>query len=499
MPNTFFGIETARRALQAHQQSLETTGHNIANANTPGYSRQQAVLSASQPYTVPTLHSNLTAGQLGTGVEVSQIRRIRNDYLDTQARDSASSYHYWQTQEDIFARIESVFAEPGSKGIADAMTRFFNTWHDLNNNPQDPGVKAAVAEVGGELANMMREAYAQLKNTGESIIRVNGEKVAGGQLQDQVDTVNDIIKQVWDLTAAIKNIYANGNQPNDLLDKRDLLLDKLAAYGPVHVTPRSDAGKPSGDIVLTFMGINIYQDTKISLNIETDSTTNEISDVKLAFSRSGATVSLTNYPAEKPLKGSLLGLEHTRLKVAGYQRDLAGLASALKNTIANFQPFNDPDNKLGSDKQFFTGSLDNDFTVNEKIMTDPDLIDGTKAVYIARLYNIGWNGYLPGGAEDWPAGLDLQYNWPDFDGANFGEYFNAILADIGACSGSAANMAENQDAVNQQIQSLRESASGVNLDEELALLIQYQHGYQASARVMTTLDELLDHLINRTA
>jgi len=132
-------------------------------------------------------------------------------------------------------------------------------------------------------------------------------------------------------------------------------------------------------------------------------------------------------------------------------------------------------------------------------MTDPDLIDGTKAVYIARLYNIGWNGYLPGGAEDWPAGLDLQYNWPDFDGADFSEYFNAILADIGACSGSAANMAENQDAVNQQIQSLRESASGVNLDEELSLLIQYQHGYQASARVMTTLDELLDHLINRTA
>jgi len=484
MPNTFLGIETTRRALQTHQRSLETTGHNIANANTEGYSRQQAVLSASQPYTVPTLHSNLTAGQLGTGVEVNQIRRIRNDYLDVQVRDSASSLHYWQAQEDIFARIESVFPEPGATGIGDTLTKFFSTWHDLNNNPQDPGVKATVAEVGDELATLMRETYTQLSNISESVAEIKDDGtgnlvLSGGQMRDQVNAVNDILKQIRDVTEAIKKVYAHGNQPNDLLDKRDLLLDQLAQYGPVSATHLTNGGKPTGEINFTFYGVDVRA-AGITVDLEYVSGTDD--EVNLTIKDSTNTT-LASISLADSLSGSLAGLEEIRTKIAGYQEQLDNLAGALRYTLNQIL-----------NPEFFTGELKKgDFMVTSNVMNNPATnIDGTKAIYVARLYNISMDGSIV------DLGDDVKVTTSDLSGATYSEYFNGLLADIGARSGSASDMSENQQAINEQILSLRESASGVNLDEELSLLIQFQHGYQASARVMTTLDELLDHLINRT-
>ncbi|MGB9904545.1 MAG: flagellar hook-associated protein FlgK, partial [Desulfotomaculales bacterium] len=215
LPGTFFGIEIARRGLNVHRTALETTGHNVANANTPGYTRQEAVITASDPYTSPSLETKLLPGQLGTGALAAMIRRIRNEYLDVQARDSISSREYWQIQEELFGRIEAVFPEPGSSGIADTLTKFFSYWQDLNNTPQDPGVKAAVAEAGDELATMMREAYRQLQDISNSILKKDaGGAVTGGQMKDQVDTVNDILAQIRSLTESIKTVYAHGNQPN---------------------------------------------------------------------------------------------------------------------------------------------------------------------------------------------------------------------------------------------------------------------------------------------
>lgn len=492
MPGTFSGIEITRRALQAHQISLETTGHNIANANTPGYSRQQAVHTASDPYTMPVPLNELTVGQLGTGVEISLIRRIRNDYLDAQVRISTSAHSYWSTQEQVFARIESVFPEPLTQGIGDAITKFFRAWHDLNNTPEDPGCKAAVAELGDELANLMRETYAQLENLNQNIVRLkddgSGNKIIdGGQLQDQVDTVNYMLKQVRDLTEGIKRVYAYGNQPNDLLDKRDLLLDKLAEYVPLEVIQKND----SGDIELKIFGHEVdfqkkdagYPVVTVRYNDQNDADEeNDVIELMVKSITGSATFALEDYADNAPPRSSILALEMARGKVQEYQENLEVLSKALKLIIKEQEPFIEG----SAVNNFFAGSLGgaNEFRVNPKIMADPTLIDGEKALDVARLYNIGMDGSI--------AGVDLR-------GATLSEYFNAILSDIGTNSSTATDMTENQYAVNQQIQSVRDSAQGVNLDEELTMMIQYQYGYQASARVLTTLDELLDHLINRTA
>jgi flagellar hook-associated protein 1 FlgK len=156
MTSTFFGIEIARRGLQAHRRSMDTTGHNIANANTPGYSRQEAVHTASHPHSVPSLNRQMNPGQLGSGVSVDFIRRIRNEYLDNQYRDNAATEGFWQAKLDVAQQTELIFPEPSGRGVQSVMLNFFNDWHELNNNPQDAGVKAAVRESGLELASIFR-------------------------------------------------------------------------------------------------------------------------------------------------------------------------------------------------------------------------------------------------------------------------------------------------------------------------------------------------------
>ncbi|MBE3573750.1 MAG: flagellar hook-associated protein FlgK [Moorella humiferrea] len=518
MPGTFFGLEITRRGLQVHRTAMDITGHNVANANTPGYTRQEAVITASDPYCNPTMGTKLLPGQLGTGVEAPMIRRIKNEYLDVQARDSISSREYWQVQEEIFGRIEAVFPEPGASGIASTLTKFFNTWHDLNNAPQDPGVKAAVAETGDELATMMREAYQQLDDISGSILKVDSSNnVTGGQLKDQVDAVNEILRQVRELTESIKRVYAQGNQPNDLLDKRDLLLDRLAEYGPVSVTYLTDGGKPTGEIALTFFGVDVraadvtvgLKPIKVTIVDQSSGKTIEKIEVKLQIGNQPP-VPLTNYPADQPKAGGLAGLEETRARIDGYIIDqdsnkklvegykdkLENLAGALKDTI--YQALNHghddvPNNNIPDKLDFFTGSLaGGNFAVDSKIMKDPTLIDGTNALYVARLATTGMYG------KETDLGNGVKVTTHDLGGATFNEYFNALLADIGARSGSATDMADTQRAVAEQVESLRQSVSGVNLDEELSRLIQYQYGYQASARVLATIDEMLDYLINRT-
>lgn len=484
MPGTFFGLEIARRGLQTHRTAMDVTAHNVANANTPGYTRQEAVMSAADPYCNPTLGTKLIPGQLGTGVLAETVRRIKNEYLDVQVRNTLSSKEYWRVQEEIFGRVEAVFPEPAQSGISNLLTKFFNTWHDLNNNPQDPGVKAAVAEVGDELATMMKEAYKQLEDIARSIVKVNVKvneqgDVTGGLLKDQVDAVNDILKQIRELTESIKRVYAQGNQPNDLLDKRDLLLDELAKYGPVSVKFKTENGKPTGKIEeLKFFGVEVTREdtewAEVTFSYDPDSGS-------AIIQVGGEDVELENYAS-----GSLKGLVEVLGKIIGFAGTLNTLSEALRDAVNQV---------LG--QEFFTGSLnDGSFAVNEEILSSPSSINGERALYVARLATLGMDGEPKTLGED-AQGESIEITTPDLGGATFSEYFNALLADIGARSGTASHMTQSQGAVYEQLESLRQSVSGVNLDEELSRLIQFQYGYQASARVLAAIDEMLDYLINK--
>lgn len=469
MISTFFGIETARRGLQAHRRSMETTGHNIANANTPGYSRQEAVHTASDPYTVPALHRVITPGQLGSGVSVDQVRRIRNEYLDAQYRDNAANEGFWKAKLDVAQQTELIFPEPLGRGIQSVMLNFFNDWHELNNNPQDAGVKAAVRESGLELASLFRQTHSQLNHVRDSVA-VAGEDdyVIKGRVYDQVEQINAIVKEVQELNTAIERIKALGNQPNDLMDRRDVLLDKLSSYGELDIVEHRE-----GTVSLKLFG----KDLLIADNEPADQqqlvkakmVDGTVSIVFGKYDPAGEFVQTID--AGNPVQvdnlqtynGSLAGLQVSLDDVNRYIKKLDELAETLIDEV-----------NTAHEATFFGGNLADGIVVDDAIIANLNAINGEMALKVAQLRST-----------------------PLIDGGTLEGFYQGLVSEVGAKTRTALDQLTNQMAIREQVESLRESAAGVSLDEELSRMIQYQYGFQASARMMAALDDMLDVIINR--
>ena len=464
MPGTFFGVEIARRGINVHRAAMDVTGHNMANANTPGYSRQAAVIQASDPWTIPNLATSLQPGQLGTGAQVEQVRRIRDYYLDVQYRQAGSYEGYWQQKLDFSQRIETVFPEPDGQGIQAGLLDFFNDWQDLNNDPQNSGVKAAVKESGDELAATIRQTYSQLVGIGESIT---------GAINDQVDHANKLLTEIADVSNAIIFTIKNGAQPNDLLDQRDQLLDQLAALGPINVDVQDNG----------MITVNFINSTTTVLQ---DDGTGKVTASQLALSTGAGPggdenhlsvdgvdvinlTGLADYYTGAPEgagMGAILGNESARLGNKDLLERLDNLAVAIIDNI---------NNKSGL--TFFTGAGAADIALDSGVKNNCDSIIGENALTVAQLQST-------------PVTIGTAT-------ATFENYYQSMVAQVGANVEKADRMLDNQQAISQQIDSLRQSVSGVSLDEELTMVIQINYGYQASARMLSMQDEMLDYLINR--
>lgn len=460
MPGTFFGVEIARRGINVHRAAMDVTGHNMANANTPGYSRQAAVIQASDPWTIPNLATSLQPGQLGTGAQVEQVRRIRDYYLDVQYRQAGSYEGYWQQKLDFSQRIETVFPEPDGQGIQAGLLDFFNDWQDLNNDPQNSGVKAAVKESGDELAATIRQTYSQLVGIGESIT---------GAINDQVDQANKLLTEIADVSNGIIFTIKNGAQPNDLLDQRDQLLDQLAALGPIKVDVQD-----SGMITVNFINstTTVLQDdgsgkvAASTLGLSTVAGENHLTvDGVDVINLTGLADYYTGAP-EGAGMGAILGNESARLGNKDLLEQLDNLAVAIIDNI---------NNKSGL--TFFTGAGAADIALDSGVKDNCDSIIGENALTVAQLQST-------------PVTIGTAT-------ATFENYYQGMVAQVGANVEKADRMLDNQQAISQQIDALRQSVSGVSLDEELTMVIQINYGYQASARMLSMQDEMLDYLINR--
>ena len=469
MISTFFGIEIARRGLQAHRRSMDVTGHNIANANTPGYSRQEAVHRASDPYTVPALHRIITPGQLGSGVSVDQIRRIRNEYLDAQFRDNTANEGFWKAKLDVSQQVELIFPEPLGRGIQSVMLNFFNDWHELNNNPQDAGVKAAVRESGLELASLIRQTHSQLNHVMDSVAVADGGIVVKGRVYDQVEQINAMVMEISELNNAIERIIALGNQPNDLMDRRDVLLDKLSAYGELEIIEHGQ-----GTVSLKLFD----QDLLIASNEPGD----RQQFVKAKLEDGAISIMFGTYDNE----GNFIQSEdddENLIQVDGLQAfngSLAGLQVSLVDLDRYIDKLNTLAKTLIEDvneahqTDFFIGDSAENVFVDFSIITSLYSINGDMALKVAQLRST-----------------------PLIEGGTLEGYYQGLVSEVGAKTRNALDQLTNQLAIREQVESLRESAAGVSLDEELSRMIQFQYGFQASARMMAALDDMLDVIINR--
>ncbi len=219
----FLGLETARKGIMAARAGLDTTGHNIANAGTEGYSRQRAVTTASSPIALPGAFFTLRPGMLGTGAEITSITRIRSQFVDAQIQYEGSSASHLGMLSNGLRRVEDIFGEPADARFSGLMDSFFNAWEDLSNDPESLAARTNLRESAQSLTDYVNGVDFSLKREVEDI---------NTQIRGQVDQVNTLTSQIADVNKQITRSETTGARlsvkANDLLDKRDQLVEQLS-------------------------------------------------------------------------------------------------------------------------------------------------------------------------------------------------------------------------------------------------------------------------------
>lgn len=314
MVSTFFGFSISLRSLMTAQKGLEVTAHNIANANTPGYSRQRAIIMASNPIMYPGMNRPGVPMQLGTGVDVISIRRIRDEFLDHIIRNSTSDNGTFNTREAGFAQLEVIMNEPSETGLSDVLSDFFNSFNELANTPELASVRANVREKGVTLAEAFQQFDASLKELRRDQNR---------QIMMNVDEVNKDLAQIADLNFQIGTLEGIGDQANDLKDQRDLIIENMSKL--INVDTREDE---TGAFNVYIGGITVVEKNNFFELKATVIPGSNTGDVEITFS---------NGVKPQILSGAIKGALEMRDEVIPlYQDKLNRFASALMNRV-NYQ------------------------------------------------------------------------------------------------------------------------------------------------------------------
>ena len=460
MSNIIGLLDLGRGALLAHQKAISITGHNIANVNTPGYSRQRVNLATN-----PGLTSS--PGQMGAGVRASDIQRIYDQFLGSQINTESYNLGKWEAQKSSLERVEIIFDETTGFGLNQAMGDFFNAWQDLANNPAghtERQVLVTKSEVMSETFNKLSSDLNQLQNDLDSSI------------EGVVIEINTIAGQISDLNIKISDIEKSGQNANDLRDKRNLYLKELSSMIDISSFEDSD-----GQVtVLVGSGKPLVQPPyALSLSTVTNASGHE--DV-VWVDRDGNTLDITNDISGGKLKG---WLETRDVAIEDYKTKLDDLASSIITEVNNLHTAGFDLNGVAG-LNFFTGSLASDISVNPVIAGDVNLIaasgtalgvpgDNSNAIAIANLQN----GLLMSGGT-----------------ATYDDFYNSLVSNVGTAVQSAQMNYDHQTAMVSSLDNYRESISGVSLDEEMVNLVKFQHAYDAAAKLISAVDEMMNTVMN---
>lgn len=499
MPGTFFGFNTALRGMQAAQRNIYTTAHNIANANTEGYTRQQVVLATTPPYPVPSMNRpGGTGWQIGTGVDSQETRRLRDEFLDIQIRRETGTLGMWQQIQDFLSQVEIVFNEPSDTGLSTLISQFWAAWQELSKNAESSPVRTTVVETASALAEAFNHSAQQL----ETIIGDIDQSIALKAME-----INSLVRQIADLNLQIKNIVAVGDQPNDLMDQRDLLLDRLSKIIDYEIENNIEnvngVTVADGQIKIKVDGTYLLEINNGN-NIIHEVTANGAESGKIYWKESGAEISLA--------RGEIKGLQQVRQNVGFYLDRLDVLARGLAENInaIHSQGLELSGQPVGGTiyENFFvdvTSGSGNSITaknigVNPNIKNDVTKIaaadtnggagNGANALKIAQLQSTLFQ------EKDSDGDGNIDTLVTGASGVTLDDYYKNFTAKLGVDAHEASRMVANQKVLVDQLTNRKESISGVSLDEEMANMLQYQRAYEAAARMITTLDAMLDKIIN---
>ncbi len=458
MPGLFQAIEVGKRSLLSHQLYLQTIGHNIANVDTPGYSRQRVRITATMP-------EYNAIGTIGTGVTVTDIRHVRDLFLGAQLRTETKSLGQWSYKEKIMSQLEGLFNEPNDNTLSDLLNDFWDAWSDLSTNPSSTSHRVAVVEYTNLLTNRFHELAGQLNDLRDAIDR---DMVA------MTDDVNRLTVEIARLNQQIKMQELGGNRANDLRDTRDRLLDELSETVDVN-TIEQENGQ-----VIVFIGAMAVVDGAYAVNINTE-VFNDGGAVKhkLVWENSGVTIKNVN----GRLKGLIDSRDHIVPRYLGELDRLALEIIRQVNALHN--------SGYGLDGSTGLDFFDTTFTDAANIRLNPELAQDPAKIAASATGEVGDN-VIALAIQDLRNHRIMQDNT-----ATMNDYYNALIGKLGVEAHQAQSFSENHELLVHQVLNARQSVQGVSLDEEMTNMVKCQHAYDAAARVITVMDEALDMVILR--
>ncbi|ATD54616.1 flagellar hook-associated protein FlgK [Clostridium chauvoei] len=607
MSGLFSTFNIAKCGMNVQQKSIDVTSHNVSNANTVGYSRQRAKIETTRPFGGTGINASVQAGQLGTGAQVQAIERVRDNFLDFQVRNETAILGKYESRNKFLYEIESVFNEPSDTGLSTLMGKFFDSFQELSKQPNSSNARTVVAQQTAALCDTLNSTYTKMED-----LQSNAQQM----IKSGVVELNSILGQIDRINQEIIGVSVTGNTPNDLMDKRDLLLDKLSykfnvqvdrkAFNGIDVRPEDVGGMKVSNLVsaapntqvarMSFVSSiekdakDFSEDTYIITyykNGNMDSEENkqtmkvtglskeqvvEIENSRMIWaSESGQATKADGYPISdgatihgselmifKPKSGDLSGLISIQKDIKDYMGQLNKLSktiafsvnavhSGMDNPLNNgaeierdYLPFfvnkdvakytnnnllSNLDSTLHGEEEITAKNI----SINKEILSDVMKMktrtnddrfaypshntidgesDGSRALAIAQLRDSlikiqdinetiksrqDMFDMKKGGTPLSSGGLKIA-NSPS--GMKMDGYFKDTIDRLGVQAQEAKRMVSNQEDLLFSLEQTRKSESGVSLDDEMANLVQFQHAYNANAKIIATVDELLDVVVN---
>jgi flagellar hook-associated protein 1 FlgK len=502
----FFSFFNAQRGLIVAQNALSTVNQNISNANTPGYSRQRVEITTYNPYTNPSIAQVADGGQLGQGPWVSQVTRSRDRFLDAQFRQSNGFQGLDTALRDALQQVESIVNEPSTSGVNSVLQNFFDTAQELSIHPESIAVRTQFLQQATDLVTVFQQQARQLSDLRKSMVGdpLDANSFATSQLAITATDINTKLASLADLNRNIVVVKASGAQPNDLLDQRDKLLDDLSQLADIQVTTY-DNGQI--DVLIAgqamIRGVDRVDSLEVVANPGPAPTADDVPSLIRTVNGgvvlndgAGAELGAGRLKGISDMGGNATGLSTVR-GVLGKLDNLLGTVVAQVNTLqAAGRDFN---GAMGVNPVFQNDPLLNPgqplnifhWKVNATLVGDPKLL-------AAALNDATMPGNFAGQGDGRNALAMAQLRDQSFValGSNLVDYLNGIVSKLGVDTRSYEDSSTAQDNLVHSLDLQRQSVSGVNIDEETIDLLRYQRAYEATSKVISTLDQITQTIIN---
>jgi flagellar hook-associated protein 1 FlgK len=448
MLSRIFNIST--RSLDVYRKALDVTAHNISNADNKNYTRQVSNVSTAFP-------DKMDGFIWGAGVKMDSVERVRNQFIDNQLRESKQDNSFFEKQSILLGRVEQIFTEPTEYGLSELMTSFFNSWGELAVSPNSTALRENVIARAESISTRVDTIHRNLETTQREVF---------DEFNSKINSLNTILSKIHDLNVQVAQQVEAGYQPNDLLDSRDALIDEVNNLVDAKV-----AFDSSGSANISISGVLAVD---LSQHVEFKVTA---ANGKLGLS------TLQDYKLPEIHGGEMGALADVYSgKIPDYINKLDDIITTLFNTVNEIHSsgytIDDPPQ---TGLNFFSRYVDGKLQINSEILEDPDKMavsaDGTSG-----------NGDLALQIADLNNQLVLNNN-------TFIESYSSLISKIGNDTAKSQNLSSSTELVLQQLESQRSSYSGVSIDEEMANVIKFQRSYDASAKLISVADQMLQTLL----